>query len=70
MHNDQPKQKLAFAKWSQIQLGFHTFVLTIAIFTGLCDLPFIITIPRFNVNWFSYFLGLIQHCLVMGLYGV
>ena len=62
VYSDQSEQKLASARWSQIQLGFHTFVLTIAILTELWVLPIIITIPSYTANWLSYFLGLTQHC--------
>ena len=62
VYSDQSEQKLASTRWSQIQLGFHTFVLTIAILTELWVLPIIITIPSYTANWLSYFLGLTQHC--------
>ena len=62
IHSDQSEQKFASIRWSQIQLGFHIFVLVLAVSTGLWVLPFIITIPSYTANWLSYFLGLTQHC--------
>ena len=62
IHSDQSEQKFASIRWSQIQLGFHIFVLILAVSTGLWVLPFIITIPSYTANWLSYFLGLTQHC--------
>ena len=62
IHNDQPEQKSASVRWSQIQLSFHIFILVLAILSGLWVLPFIITIPSYTSNWLSYFLGLTQHC--------
>ena len=62
IHSDQFEQKFASIRWSQIQLGFHIFVLILAVSTGLWVLPFIITIPSYTANWLSYFLGLTQHC--------
>ncbi len=62
IHSDQSEQKLASIRWSQIQLGFHIFILILAVSTGLWILPFIITIPSYTANWLSYFLGLTQHC--------
>jgi fatty acid desaturase len=62
IHSDQPEQKSASVRWSQIQLSFHIFILVLAILSGLWVLPFIITIPSYTSNWLSYFLGLTQHC--------
>ena len=62
IHSDQSEQKFASIRWSQIQLGFHIFVLILAVATELWVLPFIITIPSYTANWLSYFLGLTQHC--------
>ena len=62
IHNDQPEQKSASVRWSQIQLSFHIFILVLAVLSGLWVLPFIITIPSYTSNWLSYFLGLTQHC--------
>ena len=62
IHSDQSEQKFASIRWSQIQLGFHIFVLILAVSTGLWVLPFMITIPSYTANWLSYFLGLTQHC--------
>ena len=62
IHSDQFEQKFASIRWSQIQLGFHIFVLILAVSTGLWVLPFIITTPSYTGNWLSYFLGLTQHC--------
>ena len=62
IHSDQSEQKCASIRWSQIQLGFHIFVLILAVATELWVLPFIITIPSYTANWLSYFLGLTQHC--------
>ena len=62
IHSDQSEQKFASIRWSQIQLGFHMFILILAVSTGLWILPFIITIPSYTANWLSYFLGLTQHC--------
>ena len=62
IHSDQPEQKSASVRWSQIQLSFHIFILVLAILSGLWVLPFIISIPSYTSNWLSYFLGLTQHC--------
>mgnify|MGYP001255608765 FL=1 len=62
IHSDQPEQKSASVRWSQIQLSFHIFILVLAVLSGLWVLPFIISIPSYTSNWLSYFLGLTQHC--------
>jgi fatty acid desaturase len=62
LHEDQPDQYKNTIWWDRVLLLFHGTVILAAFLSGYWVFAFIISFSPFIANWYSYALGMTQHC--------
>ncbi|MDP7137642.1 MAG: fatty acid desaturase [SAR324 cluster bacterium] len=66
LHQNQPSEHKKSIVWSRLLLTFHGGILVFSLLSGQWVFPLIISTASFTANWGTYFLGLTQHCGLMG----
>ena len=62
LHADQPELHKSSIWWARFLLAFHIVVVCASLLSGYWVFALIISFSPFIANWFSYSIGMTQHC--------